>query len=488
MHIRPSLTTRYLDALTYASLATTAAVGLAASAGPVAALIQFLYPVSALATAALLLWRKPALYVGFMWWVWFLTPAVRRLVDLHIGYTDASPVMLAPFLVTGAALGAVLPRLADLPRAYRLPFAFTAGGLLYAYAVGLLYNGPVAATFDLLTWGVPVVAGVYVLTHWKHTAAFRTATRQAFMWGLLVMGSYSLVQYFYLPPWDGYWMDNAGLVSIGVSEPGEVRVFSTLNSPGPFATVVMAGLLLAFSGKGVVNTLGAAAGFVGFALSAVRSAWGGWVVGLLVIIVSLPLRQRARVLSTLFLLAVVAVPLFTVGPLAELLSQRLSSVANLEADVSYNERLSLYANFSSFISGNLMGQGLGGTGVAAGLRSQNAALQNLDSGVIAVIYTFGLLGTLYYVGGALFLFGAALHTGLRSHSPTSTAYLGIMVGTLSQQAFGNVWGGAPGMVLWFFPCLYLATRYGADLQVSVGAEDEVSEAATAKTLTRAEYG
>ena len=472
MHTRPSLTTRYLDALTYASLAATVAVGAAAFIGPVAALVQFLYPVSALATAALLLWRKPALYIGFMWWVWFLTPAVRRLVDLHVGYTEASPVMLAPFLVTGAALAAVLPRLANLPRAYRLPFAFTAGGLLYAYTVGLLYNGPVAATFDLLTWGVPVVGGAYVLTRQNSAAAIRTATQRAFTWGLLVMGVYSLVQYFYLPPWDGFWMDNAGLGSIGVSEPQEVRVFSTLNSPGPFATVVMAGLLLAFSGKGVVNALGAAAGFVGFALSAVRSAWGGWVVGLLVVMASLPLRQRARFLSTLLLLGVIAVPLFTVGPVAELLSHRLSSVTNLQADTSYNDRLALYTDFSSFTSGNLMGQGLGGTGIAAGLRNSSAALQDLDSGIIAVIYTFGLLGTLYYAGGAFFLFGTALRTGLRSRRPADAVYIGIMVGTVSQLAFGNVWGGAPGMVLWFFPCLYLASRQEQPSAVeNVGSSD-----------------
>lgn len=458
MYTRPSPTTRSLDALTYASLATTACVGAAAFVGPLAALVQLLYPASALVTAALLLWRRPALYTEFMWWVWFLTPAVRRLVDLHVGYTDASPVMLAPFLVAGAALAAVLRRLGKLPCAYRLPLAFTAGGLLYGYTVGLLYNGPVAATFDLLTWGVPVVSGAYVLTQRESVSAFRTATQRAFMWGLLVMGVYSLVQYFYLPPWDGYWMDHAGLGSIGVSEPREVRVFSTLNSPGPFATVVMAGLLLAFSGKGVINMLGTTAGLVGFALSAVRSAWGGWVVGVLIVLVSLPLRQRARLLGTLLLLAVVAVPLFTVGPIAELLSQRLGTLTNLQEDTSFNDRLALYTRFSSFTSGNVLGQGLGGTGVAAGLRNASTALQDLDSGVIAVIYTFGLLGTLYYVGGAFFLFGAALRSGLRSRSSADAVYIGIMVGTVSQLAFGNVWGGAPGMILWFFPCLYLASR------------------------------
>lgn len=450
-------TNLYFDALAYAALAVTVLSGAAAFVGPMAALVEPLYPVLALVTAALLLWRKPAVYVGFMWWVWFLTPEVRRLVDYRVGYTEASLVMLAPFLVTGAALVVVLFNLHNLPRPYRLPLAFVAFGLFYAYAVGVMNNGLVTATFDLLTWGVPVVSGAYLLTHTRHVAAFRTVTQRAFMWGLLVMGLYSLVQYFYLPAWDGYWMDNAGLGSIGVSEPQEVRVFSTLNSPGPFATVVMAGLLLAFTGGGPARVPGAVAGFVGFALSAVRSAWGGWVVGFLVLASSLPLRLRARLLGTLLLLGIVAVPLFSVGPVADLLSQRLESVTDLENDTSFNERLALYANISSFTAGNPLGQGLGSTGVATRLSRQENNLQDLDSGIIAVIYTFGVLGTLYFVGGAAALFGAALRTGLWSRDLSDAVYIGITVAAISQLAFGNVWGGAPGMVLWFFPCLYLAS-------------------------------
>ena len=459
----------YFDALTYATLAATVLVAAAAFVGPFAAFTQLLYPVLALSTAVLLIWRKPATYIGFMWWVWFLTPEVRRLVDYRVGYTEVSPVMLAPFLVTALGLVAVLVKLPKLPRPYRLPLAFVAFGLLYAYAVGVLNNSPVATTFDLLVWGVPVISGAYVLTEWEHAASFRAATQRAFMWGILVMGVYSVYQYFFLPPWDGYWMDNAGLGSIGASEPQQVRVFSTLNSPGPFATVVMAGLLLAFSSRGVVGVLGAAAGFVGFALSAVRSAWGGWFVGFLTVAASLPLRLRTRLLGTLLLLGVIAVPLFTVGPVADLLSQRLNSVTNLQEDTSFNDRLGLYTRFSSFTSGNWLGQGLGSTGVATGLSSQTANLQDLDSGIIAVIYTFGLLGTLYYVGGALVLFGAALRSGLRSRDLVDAAYIGITVGTLSQLVFGNVWGGAPGMILWFFPCLYLASRQERQVNVAVGS-------------------
>ncbi len=472
--------TSALDRLAYAALIATVGVGAASFVGPLASSVQFAYPIVALLAAALLLWRRPVLYLAFTWWVWFLTPEVRRLIDYQIGYTETSLVMLAPFLVSGAALVAVLPRLSHLPRSYRLPLAFAATGLLYAYGVGVLYNGPVTATFDLLTWGVPVIISAYVLTHTHLAPAFREATRRAFVWGLLIMGLYAAVQYFYLPAWDGYWMDNAGLGSIGSSEPQEVRVFSTLNSPGPYAGVMMAGLLLVFSRGGFVTAVGAAAGFLGFALAAVRATWAGWLVGFIVVAASLPLRLRTRLLGTLFLLVLVAVPVFTVGPVSDLLSQRLQSFTDLQSDVSFNERLELYASLPEFTAGNPLGRGLGSTGVASSLSAQKTTLQNLDSGIIAVLYTFGILGTLYFVGGALAIFGAALRQGLRSSSVADASYIGITVAAVTQLAFGNAWGGISGMILWVFPCLYLAASYQARVGQPSKAQpgDEQTNSAT----------
>lgn len=455
MHSRSTIT---FNILTYGALFTTVVLAAASYVAPLAPLTGVLFPAATLLTGTLLLWRKPGFYIGFMWWTWFLTPEVRRLVDYRSGYNEQSLVMLAPFLVSGIALIAVLTKLSSLGPTYRIPFAFTSFGLLYAYIVGVLNNGLIGASFDLLNWGTPVILGAYLLTHKELSKTFQQATRQAFMWGLLVMGLYGVAQYFYLPPWDAYWMTQANMVSIGFAEPQQLRVFSTLNSPGPFASVVMAGLLLAFSGGGLISGLGSAAGFVGFALSAVRAAWGGWFLGFIVILSRLPARQRVRLLGMLTVLALVGVPLFTLGPVGDLLSQRLASVTDLENDTSYNERLSLYSDFSSFTSNNPLGQGLGSTGVASGIGTQENNMQDLDSGIIAILYTFGILGTLYFAGGALTLFMRAILTGSRTQSITEAIYIGITIGTTAQLLFGNAWNGVTGMVLWFFPCLFLASQ------------------------------
>lgn len=454
----------YLNALTRVLPGTAILVGLAAFFAPFATAAELLYPTLALVTAVVLLWRRPVRYIAFMWWVWFLTPEVRRLVDYHVGHTEASVVMLAPFLVTGVALVGIVFNLHNVPRAYRIPLAFVGFSLLYAYVLGIINNGLVTPTFDLLNWSTPIISGVYLLAHREHADDFRRVTQQTFMWGLLVMGVYGVIQFFYLPPWDAAWMENANIVSIGYPEPQKLRVFSTLNSAAPFASVLMAGLLLIFDRGGFARLPGAVAGFTAFALSAVRSAWGGWVVGFVFIAASLPLRSRLRLLGTSILMILIVVPALTAGPIGELLSRRLATFTDLGNDTSFNERLAFYADVTELTAGNPMGQGLGSTGVASAINNRNAELQNLDSGIIAVIYVFGILGTLYYVGGAAALFGMVLRTGLRSRELSEAVYVGIMVGTLSQLPLGNVLTGVTGMVLWFFSCLCLALHHQAEAQ------------------------
>ncbi len=470
-----------LDLLTYGGLLTTAVLAASGYITPLAPLVGLLFPAAATLTGALLIGRKPGFYLGFMWWVWFLTPEVRRIVDFRIGYNEQSLVMLAPFLVSGIALLAVFSRLTKLAPSFRAPFAFTSLGLLYAFCVGFLNNGLFAAAFDLLNWSAPIILGVYLLTHIDHIAVFERVTRQTFMWGLLVMGVYGVVQYFYLPPWDAYWMTQANMASIGYPVAQQVRAFSTLNSPGPYANVVMAGLLLAFSGGGPLQSISFATGFMGFALSAVRSAWGGWFVGMLIILTQLPLRQRARLLGTLSVLVLICIPLFSLGPVGALFSERLATVTDLENDMSYNDRLELYASLSSFTANNPLGQGLGSSGVASNIGNPSDSMPNLDSGIIAVLYTFGILGTLYFVGGALTLFFRALMTGRRAHTVNAAIYAGITVGAMAQLFFGNAWNGVSGMVLWFFPCLLLASQQALAYEQRQAARPLTPERLRART-------
>ena len=41
-----------------------------------------IFPFGSLAVGIFLYWRYPYLYVGFTWWLWFLSPLIHRSVQL----------------------------------------------------------------------------------------------------------------------------------------------------------------------------------------------------------------------------------------------------------------------------------------------------------------------------------------------------------------------------------------------------------------------
>lgn len=443
----------YLDFLPYAALVGFVALTVLALGVGAAEPLQLAYPAAAVGAGVLLLWRKPALYTGFMWWLWFLTPEVRRLVDFEAGWTTSSPIMLTPFLVTGLALLTVAVNLYKLPKHYWLPYALAFFGLLYSYGVGLLMNGVVGATFDLLNWLVPVASSVYVLVYIPLFPKLLRVVQGAFLWGVLVMGVYGLIQFFFMPAWDAYWMQSAPISTIGLPFPYEVRVFSTLNASGPFAIVMMVGLLLLLGTEGVLRWPVFVMGLASFLLSLVRSAWGGWILGLLFFAFELPNRLRLQLLAALVVVGVIAFPVLSTGPLAETIGTRFDSLRNIQNDMSFRARFALYADSANYIFDNPLGQGLGSTGVATKLQSTDPALLNLDSGILAILYTMGLLGSAYYGFGMFLLLLIAMR--IPRKTLFEKAFWSIIIAALSQIVFGNNMVGVAGMTFWFFLGFYL---------------------------------
>jgi hypothetical protein len=70
-------------------------ISLACYLGPTASL-RLVYPVAALLTAIFLYLRHPILYLGFTWWIWFLSSLVTRLVDLRVGWDPTRQMLVAP--------------------------------------------------------------------------------------------------------------------------------------------------------------------------------------------------------------------------------------------------------------------------------------------------------------------------------------------------------------------------------------------------------
>ncbi|NNF57478.1 MAG: glucose-6-phosphate isomerase, partial [Rhodothermaceae bacterium] len=333
------------------------------------ALLQIAYPAAALLVAALLYASAPAYYLGFAWWIWFVTPFVRRLVDYQaLSFSTASPVMLTPYLVTGLCLITLFRFGGRLTQRRYVPVLLVLLGLGYGYLVGVVKAGLWAATFDLLEWVTPVLLGFHVLVFWRLYPVHRRVVRAAFGWGVLVLGVYGVVQFFAPAAWDAHWMVASGMTSsIGQPEAYQLRVFSMLNSPGPFAMVMMAGLLLLLGERGPLARLAVVPGYAGFLLSLVRGAWGGWLLGLLYAVRGLRGTGRRRLLAVLVLSALTLLPLMVYAPAVERVTHRFDSFVALEQDTSFNARLRLYANVSGQVLANPVGRGLGSLGRAAKL-------------------------------------------------------------------------------------------------------------------------
>jgi hypothetical protein len=423
-------------------------------------LLALAFPATALAVGVLLYLRSPAgVYLGFTWWLWFLTPGVRRLIDYQYGWNPENPVMLAPYLVTALVGFTALRHLPKLRLLGFFPFGLIAAGVGYGYIVGVHEVGPGPATYDLLNWLLPVLFAFHLVVYWRYYPRARRAILQTFVWGVLVMGAYGIWQYLDPPEWDQYWMLNAPMDSIGAPEPREVRVFSTLNSPGPFAGVIMAGLLLLLGGGGPLRWPSAVVGYVSLLLSLVRSAWGGWLVGLPFILLNSG-RVRLRLLVPLIVMVLIALPLITSGPIYNTIDERLQTTTALEQDQSFSDRLRFYAEFGPQAFLNPSGAGLGSTGVSTKLETADSsmgALGNFDSGVMNIGFVLGWPGSLLYVSGvAWLLFYAFRKSG--ELDLFAAACRGIVAATLVQLIFSNSLVGISGMVVWTFLGLLLAAR------------------------------
>lgn len=213
-------------------------------------ILNLAFPAGAFAVSVLLYVRYPVLYIGFTWWMFFLTPLVRRLADYQSSYTEPSPILLAPFLVAAATLVTFWQ---NLPKTYSqgsLPFALSSVGVFYSFLVGLINQPPLTASLGLLNWLIPVTFGFHLFVKWRDYPSYRQNIQHTFVWGVLIMGVYGIVQYLMPPEWDRFWLINAPVASQGAPEPFELRVWSTMNSTEPFSAVMTAGLLLLFHCKG----------------------------------------------------------------------------------------------------------------------------------------------------------------------------------------------------------------------------------------------
>ncbi len=417
--------------------------------------LRLAFPVAAFAVGLFLYRQHPVSYVGFTWWIWFLTPLVRRLIDYQSGWVDPSPVLLTPFLVTMIACVFCVRHLGEATRYGGLAFVLAGAGVLYAFGIGLIKNSPTDAVRGLLNWLTPIVFGFYLFINWRDYESYRRVIQRTFLWGVLLMGCYGVMQFIVAPEWDRFWLANVQedfASTAGLPEPYGIRVWSTLNSPHPFGVVMMAGLLTLFSSKSLLRFPAATAGYLAFLLSLVRTAWVGWFVGLLCFIISLKVRLKMRFIIAILVMMVCMLPLFTMDPFAEVIRARLETLIDPVSDGSYDVRLAAYGERLGESIFQPLGKGLGGVETitdAVGVR---------DSAILQMFFTLGWAGNVLYIGALLMIIASLLRLPGAHIDLFASAARAIVLGVLIEFGFLSAMLDVSGMVLWGFAGIALAAH------------------------------
>jgi hypothetical protein len=423
-------------------------------------ILRFAYPGAAFAVGAFLYWKHPVTYLGFVWWMWFLTSLLTRLVDYQSGWDPLRLMVVAQFLVSGLTIITLWQKVRLLQQAEYLPFLLVFAALLYGLGIGLIQNPFANVIVPWLEWVTPVLVGFHLAANWQRYDEYARITQQAFLWGVLVIGMYGIVQYLVAPAWDQFWLIQTDIKSFGKPEPLGIRVWSTMNSPGTCSMYLMAGLVLLFGSKGALRLGVMVPGYLSLLLTLARTAWGAWVVSFVLFVMPLQRSTKLRILIAMLLLGGLVYPLTMSEPFAELLSSRFSTFSNIQDDGSLNERRDIYGRGITAVSTNIIGDGIGRT----------ISEDIIDSAILDLLLTLGWFGAaLYLLALGVLLFQGGRFGGVREDSFMSAAR-GISLAITPTLLITSQMLEATGVLYWAFLAFPLAAYQSHAQKISPPVE------------------
>lgn len=453
---------------TYGALSVLILIPALCILGNQAGLLRVVFPVLSLGVGGILLWRSKPLYVGLVFWLWFISPFLGRMADFQGGWTPASAVELAPYVTAGISGLPLLASLRLLADRKTLPYVCAFVAILYGLFFGLTYLPLFNVLRALLNWLVPVIFGLFIYQNRQLYSQFRQVIEKAFLYGLLVLGGYGIYQFFVLPDWDRMWMLNVQMNSFGGIDPMQIRAFSTMNAPAIYAAAMACGLLLSFNLKSRLRLLSAALGFIGLILTLSRSSWLSVAAGSIYLMFWLGMRARLRlamaaVACLAFLLGIAQIP-----AVKEIVWERFQTFTQPGQDVSFSARTEGHAQAMVDIAQEPWGEGIGSTDTLHNTEGDDDIIGPHDSTVLEFLYSLGWIGTFIYGTGLAMLGFQLLRTG-RGDSFVLSAKA-ILVGFLAQCLLNSVMLGVLGFMVWTFASMILAQ---AEMTDSLAAANEL---------------
>jgi len=394
-------------------------------------------------------------YVPFVWLIWLFAPEVRRLVDWQIGYQTVSPVMVTPVAISLFAYFELFRTPNFIFSRPVLPFLLVLFVYFLSYLLGMLQNGVFSATYDFVIYLSPLAVALLLMLDTSNGMQNRQTIVNFFAIGLLAISVYGIYQFFDLPPWDAYWLQESKFDSAGQALAEQVRIFGPLNSPQPYGDALMAGLIFIFVQRGILALVSAPFGFVAFGVSQVRSAWGGWLIGFLYLFTSIGGRSRVRAIFGLAFAAIVLAGFAAGGVISEVVNERIQTLSNIQQDNSFQARQSQYLDYFVTDLSNPLGTGFGGFGDSTKLNGTNQS--GIDAGVIEIPQLFGWPGGILFFF-ALFKLSVSINSAVRvTNDRTKIAAAAMFFALLSQNLFSIAFSGVFGFCLWIGAAMALSS-------------------------------
>lgn len=340
---------------------------------------------------------------------------LRRLLDWQGGsFTRASILSVMPLLVAMTMAPVGLKRISCLSAGERQGLFALFALLVYALALGA--TNAFAAAHEFAGY-------IGLLSVFLYFRSLRIDPKvvdgwiRTLVWAGIAVAIYGWLQFLFVPPWDARWMIWSEMGSIGRPEPMNVRLFSTLASPGPAATFLAFALLPACVNKRWRTRLSWGAPMIilsAFLLTMVRTQWISFALMFIAWGILSTGKSRVKLALTLVFLgglAFLAIPLLPGG---ERISGRLDTFADIGDDRSLEARAAFSQLALSQISSDPLGQGFGTAGSSVRLSSGEELTIVFDNGVLYFFSVFGWLGgtfsLLFVIGLCLRLRALAVRT------------------------------------------------------------------------------
>ena len=403
--------------------------------------------------------KNPWKYLLLTLWVAALTPFARRLVDMAAGW-DAKNIMLtAPFIVTAPMVPLILQRLRTLDAGAVLFPGVAALCVFYGFIVALLRGDLVPGLVGVADWGVPIFYFFFVAVHRDRILELLKRLPSFVATNMLLLGSYGVWQFVDPPIWDRLWMESVDLGPFGLPEPFMVRVFSTMNSAGPFSGWIMVLIIISLGFTSRLTPIARFSGLLALAFTTVRTSWGGLAIATLILVVSAGRRvATALALGSLVVIAVVAF----VPEIDEVISQRIATFDNVQQDGSLLQREEAAWRMQSLIADNPLGVGIGplGRGTIAAGPGQILFEGAIDNGILEIFGSLGWLVGFVYCAALMAMALGCARPG-RQFTFQQKVCFAAGVACLAALPLTNIATGVTGTLMWFMFGLASALRVDA---------------------------